>query len=240
VGVLPLSASLLARGIPLAPVLVFTFASPLIKPTSFTITTAFLGAEFAVGLLLATALIGLTLGGLVDVLLARGWLEGGIRESVLDTCTASVNPNGSVSASREQSWLQWGLLLTADMLKNARFVAKYILLALVLQVLLRRYVPSSLVMRLAGPQHGYSIALATALGIPLYVNAASAPPLLAGLLGLGMAQGAAMGFMITGTAYSVPSIVTLMTLLKRRALVVFLLVGFTGGMLSGYLYQLTV
>ena len=217
--------------------LVFTFASPLIKATSITITAAFLGADFAIALLVTTGVIGLTLGWLIDILLARGWLEGGVKEKVLDTHFPAATPSGSALANRAQSWLQWGKLLAVDISKNARFAGKFILLALVLQVLLSRYVPSSLVMTLAGPQHGYSIALATALGIPLYVNGASAPPLLAGLLGLGMARGAGLGFMITGTAYSLPSLITLMTLLKRRTMVAYLLIGFAGGVLSGYLYQ---
>jgi hypothetical protein len=238
VGVLPLCASLLARGIPLTPVLVFTFASPLIKPTTFLITIAFLGIEFALWLLAATVVIGLTLGFLMDSLLARGWLHEAVQDHVLGHNGPAATTIPASSGAHGRPWTLWARVAAGDILRNARFVGKYILLALGLQVLLKQYVPPSLIMALAGAQHSHSVVLATVLGIPLYVNAASGPPLLAGLLGLGMARGAALGFMITGTAYSIPSLVTLMTILKGRSTAVFLAVGFAGGLSLGYLYQL--
>jgi uncharacterized protein len=235
---LPLTASLLARGIPLAPVLVFTFASPLIKPTAFMITIAFLGPKFALSLLMATTVIGLTLGWVIHRLSAGGWLAESVKANVLVADRPNSQSGCTAPAGTTRTWSELSLSVIAGVFRNARFVGKYVLLALALQVLLRRYVPSSLIMKLAGSQHAYSIALATVFGIPLYVNAASGPPLLAGLLDLGMARGAALGFMITGTAYSVPSLVTLMTILKRRAMVTFLLVGLAGGLLAGYLFQM--
>ncbi len=56
-------------------------------------------------------------------------------------------------------------------------------------------------------------------------------------MSLGMASGAALAFMITGTAYSIPSLITLTAILKRRAMAMYLAVGLGGGLLAGYLYQ---
>jgi uncharacterized protein len=62
-GVIPLIAALLAMGVPLAPVMAFWLASPIMDPSMFVITTATLGTSFAIGKTAAAIGIGL-LGGL--------------------------------------------------------------------------------------------------------------------------------------------------------------------------------
>ena len=63
VGVLPIIASLLAAGVPLAPVMAFWPSSPITSPAMFVITVGALGLPFAVAKSLSALVIGL-LGGL--------------------------------------------------------------------------------------------------------------------------------------------------------------------------------
>ena len=63
---------------------------------------------------------------------------------------------------------------------------------------------------------------------------------LKGLMSLGMAPGAAMSFMITGTIYSAPSLIAIAAIVKARLLILYLSVGLIGGLTSGYLYQAIV
>ncbi|WP_200881990.1 permease [Nitrincola sp. A-D6] len=57
-GVIPLIAALLAMGVPLAPVMAFWLASPLMDPAMFALTTGIIGVEFA----LAKALVAIGMG----------------------------------------------------------------------------------------------------------------------------------------------------------------------------------
>ena len=61
-GVIPLIAALLASGVPLAPVMAFWLASPLMDPSMFLITTGVLGLQFAIAKTVAAIGVGL-LGG---------------------------------------------------------------------------------------------------------------------------------------------------------------------------------
>ncbi|MCB1809670.1 MAG: permease, partial [Candidatus Competibacteraceae bacterium] len=58
-GVIPLIAALLAMGVPLAPVMAFWLASPLMDPSMFVLTIGTLGTEFALAKTLAAFSIGL-------------------------------------------------------------------------------------------------------------------------------------------------------------------------------------
>ncbi|MFN3616081.1 MAG: permease, partial [Rubrimonas sp.] len=61
-GVIPLIAALLAMGVPLAPVMAFWLASPVMDPAMFALTTATLGLDFAIAKTVAAVGLGL-LGG---------------------------------------------------------------------------------------------------------------------------------------------------------------------------------
>ena len=61
-GVIPLIAALLAMGVPLAPVMAFWMASPLMDPSMFFLTAGTLGLEFAFFKTFAAVSVGL-IGG---------------------------------------------------------------------------------------------------------------------------------------------------------------------------------
>ena len=69
-GVIPLIAALLAMGVPLAPVMAFWLASPLMDPQMFLLTMGALGLPFAVGKTAAALGVGL-LGGYATMTLQR-------------------------------------------------------------------------------------------------------------------------------------------------------------------------
>lgn len=74
--VIPVIASLLIGGVPLAPVMSFWLASPSMDPEIFLLTVNYLGWNLAIWRLTATFLMSLG-GGLVTLMFTkRGWLGG--------------------------------------------------------------------------------------------------------------------------------------------------------------------
>ncbi|MEE8274701.1 MAG: permease, partial [Alphaproteobacteria bacterium] len=70
-GVVPIIAGLLAAGVPLAPVMAFWIASPLMDPEMFILMAAVLGLELTLAKTLAAFLIGLLAGFATHALVAR-------------------------------------------------------------------------------------------------------------------------------------------------------------------------
>src|SRR5210317_7748 len=80
-GVIPVIASLLIGGVPLAPVMAFWIASPSMDPEIYFLSVATLGWNLATWRMGATLVLSLSAGFIAHALTQRGWLG----ESILRT-----------------------------------------------------------------------------------------------------------------------------------------------------------
>ena len=80
-GVIPVIASLLISGVPLAPVMSFWIASPSLDPEIFFLSVGMIGWELAVWRLVATLVLSFSAGLITRILMDRGWLGRQILQS---------------------------------------------------------------------------------------------------------------------------------------------------------------
>jgi uncharacterized membrane protein YraQ (UPF0718 family) len=99
-GVIPVVATLLIGGVPLAPVMSFWIASPSMDPEVFFLSVATIGWELAVWRLVSTLLLSLSAGFITHLVVQRGWLGTEILRS---RKSASVQ---SYRALLQQGWQQ--------------------------------------------------------------------------------------------------------------------------------------
>jgi len=90
-GVIPVIASLLIGGVPLAPVMSFWLASPSMDPEIFFLSISQVGFDLAVWRLSATFVMSLGGGFLTYSLVKSGWLKGTVLRSVSIPEPISVN-----------------------------------------------------------------------------------------------------------------------------------------------------
>ncbi len=83
-GVIPLIAALLAMGIPLAPVMAFWTASPVMSPSMYILMAGTLGVGFASAKTIAAIGVGLLAGFSTLGLQRFGWLSTPLRTGVND------------------------------------------------------------------------------------------------------------------------------------------------------------
>lgn len=237
-GVIPLIAALLAMGVPLAPVMAFWLASPLMDPAMFALTTGALGLDFALAKTAAAIGIGL-LGGFATAAIARtGALDGALREGV---------GNGGCGGARVRNpkppvWAVWREQARVEKLrreagKSALFLGKWLTLAFVLESLMLAYVPAESVASLVGGEGIAPILVATLVGVPAYLNGYAALPLVSGLVEQGMAPGAGLAFLVAGGVSSVPAAIAVFALVKKRVFALYLGYAFVGSIGAGLLFQ---
>ncbi|WP_296920827.1 permease [Polaromonas sp.] len=188
-GVIPIIVALLAMGVPLAPVMAFWLASPLMDPSMFVMTSSVLGLEFAVAKTIVAISIGL-LGGLGAYLLARSGLITAVLKDGIG--------NGGCAGSRIRDpkavvWKFWTEPARVDAAaksfkSNALFLGKWLLLAFVLESLMLAYLPNDLIAKVAGGAGAWPVLLATLVGIPSYLNGYAALPLVSGLMSQGLSR----------------------------------------------------
>ena len=97
-GVIPVIASLLISGVPLAPVMSFWIASPSMDPEIFFLSVGMIGWELAVWRLAATLLLSFSAGLITQVLIDRGWLGRQILQS------RQFNPSQSLFSLIKNGW----------------------------------------------------------------------------------------------------------------------------------------
>lgn len=237
-GVIPLIAALLAMGTPLAPVMAFWLASPIMDPAMFAMTAGTLGVDFAVGKTLAAIGIGL-LGGFGTLALTRGgWLAEPLRPGV---------GNGGCGGARVRNpkppvWAFWGEPARREkFLTSARntltFLGKWLTLAFLLESLMLAYVPAQAVAGLVGGEGLLPILIATLVGVPAYLNGYAALPLVSGLMEQGMAPGAAMAFLVAGGVSSIPAAIAVWALAKPGVFALYMGFALAGSLAAGLLFQ---
>ena len=236
-GVIPLIAALLAMGVPLAPVMAFWLASPLMDPSMFLLTAGTLGTTVAVYKTFAAIAVGL-LGGFGTLVVVRsGAFQDPLREGV---------GNGGCGGGvvRNPGPVMWKFWPDAERRKkfwsnaagNGLFLGKWLTIAFFLESLMLAYIPAETVSGLIGGDGWLTVIGATLVGVPAYLNGYAALPLVGGLIEQGMAPGAGMAFLLAGGVSSIPAAIAVWALAKPPVFGAYLLFAFVGAFTGGLLF----
>lgn len=238
-GVIPIIAALLAMGVPLAPVLAFCIASPLMDPAMFALTVGTLGLEFAVAKTVIAIGMGLLAGFGTAAIVGAGYLVNPLREGV---------GNGGCGGAKVRSpksvvWTFWQEPARIEkardsFVKNGLFLGKMLLLAFVIESLMARYIPAGLIANYLGGTGPEAILLATVAGVPAYLNGAAALPLVGEMIRQGMAPGAGMAFLVGGGVTSIPAAMAVWAIMRPPVFGAYVLFAIVGAVLSGLGFQL--
>ena len=235
--VIPFIAGLLALGAPLSAVMAFWLSSPLIDPPTLLITAAALGWPFAIAKAVSAVALGLFGGFVVWALTRRGLFSDPLRVYQRSGCCGSGPKLDGTPVWR--FWTEAGRSahFRAEWVSNGLFLLKWLALAYTLEALLVSYVPAEVIAGVVGGEGVVPIAIAALVGMPAYLNAYVAPPLLAGLMTQGMSGGAAMAFMVAGAVSSIPAMAAVWSLVKPRVFAAYLGLGVFGAIASGIVFQ---
>lgn len=238
-GVIPLIAALLAMGVPLSAVMAFWLASPIMDPSMFVLTAGVLNLEFAVAKTVAAIGLGL-FGGLVVHLLARG---GALSEPLRDGIGNGGCGGSKIRAPKPVVWRFWDdperrAKFGRTALTTTLFLAKWLILAFLLESLMLAFIPAETVTSALGGTGLLPILTATLVGVPAYLNGYAALPLVGGLIEQGMAPGAGMAFLVAGGVTSIPAAMAVWALARPQVFALYIGLSLTGAFASGLMFQL--
>ena len=237
-GVIPLIASLLAAGVPLAPVMSFWIASPIMDPEMFILTTAGISFDFALAKAGFAIAMGL-LAGFTIVLVQRfGLMQEVLLNKISTGCSSSCEP----IADTKIRFKFWNddfrmVLFKSEFVQTSLFLGKWLALAFFIESLMVAYIEPSWIQEYIGGESLLVVPLAALIGMPSYLNGYAAIPLVGGLIDMGMSGGAAMAFMLTGAVSSIPAAIAVYALVRKPVFMMYLLIGLSGSILFGYVYQ---
>jgi len=235
-GVIPAIAALLASGVPLAPIMAFWITSPLMDPESFVLTYGILGKEMAIARALSALVIGLVAGYTTLYLSNKGYLENQILKEYKNK--SKSNKDKEEGLSKGQVAIIRGFQFLINFKDLSVFIGKFIVIAFILEALILKYVPMGWVGTVLGSDNPFGPLLAALIGVPAYTSGISAIPIVRGLMDLGMDKGTALAFMVGGAATSIPAMIAVYSIVKRKTFILYISFSMTGAILAGYIYRL--
>ena len=113
----------------------------------------------------------------------------------------------------------------------------YLLLGAAIGAFIYGFFPQDLVVRLAGPGNPWSIPIAAAIGVPMYIRAETIIPISAALVGKGMGLGTVLALIIGGAGASIPELIILGSMFKKKLVLAFAVNVFIVAIVAGYLVE---
>jgi uncharacterized membrane protein YraQ (UPF0718 family) len=170
-----------------------------------------LGGSFTIARVVAAALVALAVGVVMGRAVASGEAASGVLPSAPGSRWAAIWRTGFVDVLDETGpWILFGLGAAALLATEVDFSALAALPATV------------------------QLPLFALLGLPVYVCASGATPLVAVLVALGISPGAALVFLLTGPATNITTFGVVARLYSRSAAVLFCAVVLASTLLLGF------
>ncbi len=236
-GVVPIIAALLAVGVPLAPVMAFWLASPLMDPQMFLLMLGEFGWSLTLAKAGAAVGLGLLGGAVTHALVRRGGLVDVMRPGVGPSCCASRKS----LRPEPVAWRFWQAperreTFAGTSRETGLFLLKWLTLAYLVESLMLAYVPAEAVGAWLGGDVWWAVPLAALVGIPSYLNGYAAVPTVAGLMELGMVPAAGLAFMLAGGVTSIPAAMAVFALVRRPVFALYVSLGLFGSLTASLLY----
>ena len=222
-GVLPLYQSLIKRGAPPTAAMAFLIATPELGLDAVLISIPLLGGDMTIIRLVAAGFIALVVGLVVGLFVERSGAPSGV------SVQQPIEPRTTPITARIQKGLRHGFGPLVD------DTAPWIILGLLIAALANPLLQSGWLQQLPG---GTEVVFFALLGLPIYVCASGATPIVAVLLINSVSPGAALAFLLTGPATNVSTYGILTRVHNRRAAIFFGALTTLVAIVLGYLVNL--
>jgi len=217
-GVIPISVSLYRAGVRIGPVMAFTAATPIINPAAVILSFALLGPQIT----FAYVLLGLVLPFFLGAMSERFGDKRAASppEPATTSSCCSEDPCQSIEEKqpfhkRVAAGLRWGFLSLGPT------IGFYLGIGILLAGALSVAIPPEWSERYLSADSAFGLLAAALLGASIYVCAVAHIPLVATLLAAGAGPGAAIVFLVTGTATNLPELFALYKTIGKRTVIIY-------------------
>lgn len=242
-GTMAIVVSMLTTVLPWGAIMAFLTSSPLMSPEFFIMLSGIVSTEFAVALLLSSIGIGIGSGFLTHVienntpfLHNQARFSSGKPATADDTVFCCNNGTLSVPIVNTDPYQLKQLMATIVDI-GLKQVLLYFAVFAAVGYWINHFVPTDVILSLFGSNNPFAVPLAALLGIPLYVSGSSSLPILNSLMAGGASSGVLLAFMITGPGTSLGAITGILTIMKKKAVLLYVAYLFAGAVIAGYLYN---
>ena len=227
---IPLFIGFTSSGLPVGVTFSFLISSPLVDLASVLILMSFFGVKIA----LAYVIVGLVLAVVGGTLIDKLGLEKYVEPFVLEMRDKQTNVIDDFSMTRKErvrfSWNQ-----VKDIFNK---VWVYVIIGVLIGAVIHNWIPEEFIQRVIGKGNPFSVLMAVIVGIPMYADIFGTLPIAEALFLSGVPVGTILSFMMAVTALSLPSIILISKVIKKK--LIYFFVGYVsiGIIIIGYLFNM--
>lgn len=223
---IPIFMGFTSAGLPLGVTFSFLISSPMVDLGSLVILMSIFGAKIAAAYVIVGLIVAVIGGTLIERMHMDQYVEDFVRNNPLQPdAVDSMTTADRLAYAREQ------------VSRTFRKVFPYILLGVGIGALIHNWIPAHWIEAAFGDGNPFSVILVTLIGVPMYGDIFGTIPIAEALLGKGANLGTVISFMMAVTTLSLPSLILLNQVVKRRLLWLFILICTLGIIFVGYLFN---
>ena len=232
---IPILVGLLNGGAPFGAAMSFLIASPLLNPIILGLFLSLMGLRVTITYAAITFLAAVLTGTLWEKMgLADQYKQVVVRQSCCSReCIEEIGDIATVNTTKAKfkraGEMAWSLF---------RQVLPYLILGAAIGAFIYGFVPEDLVIRAAGPGNPFAVPVAALIGVPMYIRAETIIPISAVLIGKGMSMGAVMALVIGGAGASIPELIILSSIFRRKLVIAFVITILAVAVFAGYFFNL--
>jgi uncharacterized membrane protein YraQ (UPF0718 family) len=245
-GTMAVIVSMLTTTLPWGPIMAFLTSSPLMSPDEFILYSGIVSIKFAVALTVASLVIGIASGyatHLIDKNTRFLENQGRFAEMkasasccTLEMSAAEETPACCTAVNKIDKY-KFKEFFRVFYELGIKKVLLYFAIFAAVGFMINKFVPAAMISKYLGADNIFAVPMLALIGLPLYVNGSSSIPIINSLMAGGASDGALLAFMITGPGTSAGVIAGLMTIMKKRAIALYVIYLLTGGIILGYIYD---
>lgn len=223
---IPIFIGFTSAGLPIGVTFSFLISSPLVDLASIILLASIFNWRIAIAYVAAGIIIAVTAGTIIS----KANLEGHVEQFVYgDGVIDAVQENLTV-----RDRLEFAKTQVRDIVGR---VWLYILIGVGIGAVIHNWIPENIIAGLLGEDKWYSVIIAAVVGIPMYADIFGTLPIAEALVTKGAGIGTVLAFMMGVTALSLPSIIMLSQVVKKKLLAVFAGLVILGILMIGYLFN---
>lgn len=223
---IPLFIGFSASGLPVGVTFSFLISSPLVDIASIILLASIFNFKIAIAYVLLGLILAIFGGYLMSILKMDRYVED-----------FAKNRRAMPSIDIEMKNRDRHEFAFAQVKEIVQKVFVYILIGVGIGALIHNVIPQTWIMSILGPNHWYSVVLATLLGVPIYADIFGTLPIAQALLSVGVGLGTVLALMMAVTTLSLPSIILLKKVVKTPLLTLFVIYCTLGIMLIGFIFN---
>lgn len=223
---IPLFIGFTNAGLPIGVTFSFLISSPMVDLASVIL----LASIFNWGIALAYVIVGLIVAVVGGSTISLLKLEDQVEPFVFNAAMAE--------AEEEELSVKDRIDFGKDQVRAIiAKVWKYVLIGVGIGALIHNWIPQEAIAVVLGADKWYSVIVATFVGIPIYSDIFGTLPIAEALLAKGVGLGTVLAFMMGVTTLSLPSIIMLKNVIRKKLLMIFVGIVTIGIIIVGYTFN---